>query len=152
MSEHHTDQNHQSQHTQGAGHEGSDLRIGPIVWFLIILGFGTVVTFLLMVGLFDSYENRAKDAEGKSSPLAGERQKLPPEPRLQLAPKTTEQLEGKQPPNLRQDHPLQEMKSLREEENKKLSSYSWVDEKGGVVRIPIEEAKKLLLEKVKSKK
>jgi hypothetical protein len=132
-------------HGAGAGHEVSDLRIGPILWFLIVLGSGTVVICLLMAGLFDAFENRAKDAEGKSSPLAGERQKVPPEPRLQLAPKTTEQLESKQPPNLKQDHPLQEMKSLRDEENKKLSNYGLVDEKSGVVRIPIEEAKKLLL-------
>jgi hypothetical protein len=144
MPEDHTDKTAHS-HGAGARHEGSDLRIGPVVWFLILLGFGTVVICLLMVGLFDAFENRAKDAEGKTSPLAGERQKLPPEPRLQLAPKTAEQLEGKQPPNLKQDHPLQEMKSLRDEENKKLSSYGWVDEKAGVVRIPIEEAKKLLL-------
>jgi hypothetical protein len=99
-----------------------------------------------MVGLFDSFEKNVKESEGKASPLAGERQKLPPEPRLQLAPSTTEQLETKQPPNLKVDHPLQEMKRLRDEENRRLSSYGWVDEKTGVVRIPIEEAKKRLLE------
>jgi len=145
MSEDHTDRNASASHAHSAGHEGSNLRIAPIVWFLIILGVGTIITCLLMVGLFDAFENRATDAEGKTSPLASERQKLPPEPRLQLAPKTTEQLEGLEPPNLKQDHPLQEMKSLRAEENRKLSSYGWVDEKGGVVRIPIEEAKKMLL-------
>lgn len=147
MPEDHTDKVASGSHARGAGvgHEVSDLRIGPIVWFLIALGFGTVVICLLMAGLFDAYENHAKDAEGKASPLASERQKLPPEPRLQLAPTTAEQLEGQQPPNLKQDHPLQEMKRLRAEENAKLSSYGWVDEKGGVVRIPIEEAKKLLL-------
>ena len=122
------------------------MRIGPIVWFLIALGFGTVVICLLMAGLFDSFEKNVKDKEGKASPLASERQKLPPEPRLQLAPSTTEQLEARQPPNLKLDHPLQEMKRLRDEENKKLSSYGWVDEKAGVVRIPIEEAKKRLLQ------
>ncbi|MEK6405645.1 MAG: hypothetical protein AABN34_01635 [Acidobacteriota bacterium] len=131
-------------HGIGVGHEASDLRITPVVWFLIGLSFGTVVICLLMAGLFDAFGDLANDAEGKPSPLASERQKLPPEPRLQLAPSTVEQLEGKQP-NLKEDHPLQEMKRVRNEENKKLSSYGWVDEKGGVVRIPIEEAKKLLL-------
>ncbi|MEK6284134.1 MAG: hypothetical protein AABO57_00165 [Acidobacteriota bacterium] len=133
-------------HGIGVGHEASDLRITPVVWFLIGLSFGTVVICLLMAGLFDAFGDLANDAEGKPSPLASERQKLPPEPRLQLAPSTGEQLEGKQP-NLKEDHPLQEMKRVRAEENKKLSSYGWVDEKGGVVRIPIEEAKKLILEK-----
>src|SRR5688572_25732388 len=121
-------------HGVGVGHEASEMRIGPIVWFLIALGFGTVVICLLMAGLFDSFEKNLRHEEGKASPLASERQRLPPEPRLQLAPSTTEQLETRQSPNLKLDHPLQEMSRLRDEENEKLSSYGWVDEKAGVVR------------------
>ncbi len=132
-------------HGAGAGHELSELRIGPVVWFLVALGIGTIVTFLLMVGLFDAYQNRATEAEGKPPPLASERQKLPPEPRLQLAPTNIDQVEGRQSPNLKEDHPLQEMKRIRRDEDGKLNSYSWVDEKAGIVRIPIEEAKKQLL-------
>src|ERR1700686_1539808 len=94
----------------GAGHELSELRIGPVVWFLVALGIGIIVVFFLMAGLFDAYQNRATEAEGKTSPLAGERQKLPPEPRLQLAPTNIDQVEGRQAPNLKEDHPLQEMK------------------------------------------
>src|SRR4051794_4253709 len=102
-------------HGTGVGHEASALSIGPIVWFLIALSVGTVVVCLLMAGLFDSFEKKQETAEAKPSPLASERQKLPPAPRLQLAPATAEQLETRQPPNLKQDHPLQEMKRLREE-------------------------------------
>jgi hypothetical protein len=132
-------------HDVGIGHELSELRIGPVVWFLLALGIGTVITLLLMVGLFDAFQNRATEAEGKTSPLAGERQKLPPEPRLQLAPTNIDQAEGRQSPNLKEDHPLQEMKRIRRDEEVKLNSYGWVDEKAGIVRIPIEEAKKQLL-------
>jgi hypothetical protein len=133
------------EHGVGVGHEASELNIGPIVWFVTGLTVATVVICFLIVGLFDAFEKRAEDVEGKPTPLASERQKLPPEPRLQLAPSSVEQLEGRQPPNLKGDHPLQEMKRVREEENEKLSNYGWVDEKSGVVRIPIEEAKKELL-------
>ena len=136
-----------SQTHGGAGHETSALRIGPVVWFLIGLGVATVVVVLLMIGLFDAFANRASKSEDRPSPLAGERQKLPPEPQLQLAPTTAEQLEAKLPPNLKEDHPLQEMKRFRAEEDAKLNSYGWVDEKGGVVHIPIDDAKRLLLEK-----
>jgi hypothetical protein len=146
MAEHHTDNGKRTSHGVGVGHEASTMRIGPIFWFLIALGGGTVVICLLMAGLFDSFEKNVTNEEGKLSPLAGERQKLPPEPRLQLAPSTTEQLQDRQSPNLKLDHPLQEMKRLRDDENKKLSSFGWVDEKAGVVRIPIEEAKKKLLQ------
>jgi hypothetical protein len=134
-------------HGTGAGHELSELRIGPVVWFLVALTIGTVITFLLMFGLFDVFQNRATEAEGKTSPLAGERQKLPPEPRLQLAPTNIDQIEGRQSPNLKEDHPLQEIKRIRREEEGKLNDYGWVDEKNGIVRIPIEEAKKQLLKR-----
>jgi hypothetical protein len=131
----------------GVGHEGSALKIGPVVWFMIGLSVATVIVFLLMIGLFNAFTNRAGKSEDRPSPLASERQKLPPEPRLQLAPSSTEQLEDKRAPNIKEDHPLQEMKRVRAEEDAKLSSYGWVDEKNGVVHIPIDDAKRLLLEK-----
>lgn len=131
----------------GAGHEGSTLKIGPVVWFLIGLGVATVIVFFLMAGLFDAFANRAGKSEDHPSPLAGERQKLPPEPRLQLAPTKAEQLEDKLPPNIKEDHPLQEMKRVRAEEDAKLNSYGWVDQKTGVVHIPIDDAKRLFLQK-----
>jgi len=138
---------HKNAEEAGVGHEVSDLRIGPIVWFLIGLAIATIVIGLLVVGLFDAFESREEKSKAATSPLSSERQKLPPEPRLQLAPSTEEQLERKLPPDIKKDSPLQEMKRLREQENEKLTSYGWVDEKAGVVRIPIEEAKKRLLEK-----
>lgn len=149
MREHSGDKsiNDSTSEEMSAGHEGSALKIGPVVWFMIGLGVATVIVFLLMAGLFDSFANRAGKSEDRPSPLAGERQKLPPEPRLQLAPTTAEQLEDKRPPNIKEDHPLQEMKRVRAEEDAKLNSYGWVDEKSGVVHIPIEDAKRLLLEK-----
>jgi hypothetical protein len=136
---------HHSQSRGGA--ESSDLNIRPIVWFLVSLTVSTIVIFALMTGLFDVFESRVKKAEGKPSPLAGERERIAPEPRLQLAPSRIEQVEGKEGPDLQDDHPLVEMARIRGEENAKLNSYSWVDEKNGVVRIPIDEAKKLLLKR-----
>ena len=134
-------------HGAGMGHEGSALKIGPVVWFIIGLSVATVIVFFLMAGLFDAFANRAGKSEDHPSPLAGERQKLPPEPRLQLAPTKTEQLEDKLPPNIKEDHPLQEMKRVRAEEDAKLNSYGWVDQKTGVVHIPIDDAKRLFLQK-----
>jgi flagellar biosynthesis/type III secretory pathway M-ring protein FliF/YscJ len=145
MTDHHAKDN--SSHGVGVGHEASELKIGPVVWFVIGLSVATIVIGLLVAGLFSTLGKREESSSASPSPLAGERQKLPPEPRLQLAPSTVEQLEGNKPPNLKQDHPLQEMKRLRAEEERTLNSYGWVDEKAGTVRIPIDEAKKRLLEK-----
>ena len=145
MTDHHTNEN--LSHGVGVGHESSDLKIAPVVWFVIGLSVATIVIGFLVWGLFSTLGSREQRSSGSASPLAGERQKLPPEPRLQLAPSTVEQLEGNKPPNLKEDHPLQEMKRLRAEEEKTLNSYGWVDQQTGTVRIPIDEAKKRLLEK-----
>jgi len=48
---------------------------------------------------------------------------------------------------LKTQHPLEEMKELRKSWDEQLKGYSWVDEHAGVVRIPIDEAKKLLLQR-----
>lgn len=144
MSDHHPNEN--LSHVVGVGHESSDLKIAPVVWFVVGLSVGTIVIGLLVWGLFSTLGKREESSSASASPFASERQKLPPEPRLQLAPSTAEQLEGSTPPNLKKDHPLQEMKRQREEEDMKLNGYGWVDEKAGVVRIPINEAKKRLLE------
>ena len=136
----------QTSHSSG-GAESSTLNVGPIVWFLVSLAVSTAIIFVLMGGLFNTFESRVKKEEGQPSPLAGERQRIAPDPRVQLAPSKIEQVEGRESPNLKDDHPLAEMKRFQREENEKLNSYSWVDEKNGVVRIPIDEAKKLLLQK-----
>jgi len=53
---------------------------------------------------------------------------VPPEPRLQT-------------------NPRQDLSDLRAREDQTLSSYGWVDRNAGVVRIPIDQAIKLTLER-----
>ena len=137
------EEKHHSQSNAGA--ESSTLNVGPIVWFLVSLTISTAIIFVLMTGLLDVFESSVRKQEGKPSPLANERERIAPEPRVQLAPSRIEQVEGKEGPDLRDDHPLVEMARIQKAESEKLNSYSWVDEKNGVVRIPIDEAKKLLL-------
>jgi len=97
--------------------------------------------------LFRYFDNREARSEPPPSPLASERQVFPPEPRLQLAPTTIDQLARREPPNLQEQGPIPTMKRLREEETAKLKSYGWVNKDAGIVRLPIEEAKRLALER-----
>ena len=46
-----------------------------------------------------------------------------------------------------QAHPRQDLKELREAEDALLKSYGWVDKNEGVIRIPIDEAMKLVLQR-----
>lgn len=128
-------------------HEESDVHIKPVALFMFWLMVATAVVAVLMVVLFNSFEKREQKAGGKKSPLAEERSAIPPEPRLQLAPKSDEQLKNHGQPDLKRDHPLEEMKLLREEENRVLDNYTWVDQQKSVVGLPIEDAKHLLLQK-----
>ena len=132
-----------------AGHEGSTVQVGGIAWFIIGLTVSVVFIAWLITAVLNSFEGREKKAELESrpSPFAAERAKLPPEPRLQLAPNSEEQIDKKEPPDLKTQHPLEEMKELRKSWDEQLKGYSWVDEHAGVVRIPIDEAKKLLLQR-----
>jgi hypothetical protein len=62
-------------------------------------------------------------------PLAvGEGNRLPPEPRLQT-------------------NPREDLRDLRAKEDAILESYGWVDRNAGVVRIPIDEAMKLTVQR-----
>jgi hypothetical protein len=109
---------------------------------LLYLGLATAGVCLLMFGLFRYFEKREAAADPPRSPLADERQNLPPAPRLQLAPSR----EGQLTPDL-DEHPLEELKTVRAEEDERIKNYGWVDEKNGVVRLPINRAKELLIER-----
>ena len=73
-------------------HEASDVQVSGIVKFLLGLSLLTLATFILVWGLFRSFES--KTTETRSSPMAlTEKDRLPPEPRLQGAPGFAEDLE-----------------------------------------------------------
>jgi hypothetical protein len=126
-------------------HEVSDVRIKPILYFGVGLAVATIIIYFAMALLFDMFEKREEKIEGKSrrSPLAAERQRIPPEPRLYLAPEQP----GQPRPDVVTQNPIQEYKKLRAEEDAKLHGYTWVDQNAGVVTIPIDEAKRLVLQK-----
>jgi hypothetical protein len=110
-------------------HEHSDVDANAILGFATGLVVG-VVTVSLLVGLFFAYlSTRAAISTIPQYPLGADlARRLPPEPRLQAAPR-------------------QAMDDLRTEEDRTLRSYQWVDRTTGVVRIPIDEAIRLTLER-----
>ena len=122
-------------------YEHSDVSIGGILKFIIGLLVLGVAVHLLMWGMF-----RALDAqEGKTDPKRGpmaltEKERLPPEPRLQAAPGYT--VEGK---NLELKEPQAELKVVQEKWKDVLEKGP-IDEKGQRYGMPIEEAKKKLVE------
>ncbi|HEY3131235.1 MAG TPA: hypothetical protein VGL91_17390 [Acidobacteriota bacterium] len=118
----------------GVSRERRDVNIRGILIFGVALLACTIVIYLILWGLLRHFEVQTQRLEAKAPPLARERQQVPPEPRLQGAPR-------------HENSPSMDIERFRAQEDQLLNSYGWVDSKAGVVRIPIEDAKKLLLQR-----
>jgi hypothetical protein len=115
-------------------YERSDVNTGAILKFIGWLIAATALCFLIVVVMFKYFQVSEERREAATMPTLrreGE-ERLPPEPRLQLAPG-------------HQIHPLDDLKRLRADEDALLHSYGWVDRNAGIVHIPIERAKELLV-------
>src|ERR1019366_8383180 len=114
----------------GVSHERRDVNVFQISAFGIGLLLSCIVVVFAMWAMFDFLFSRedAKNADNPAASMMNERQKLPPEPRLQAEPKI-------------------ELKDLRADEDAILSSYGWVDPNKGIVRIPIDQAIEIVAQK-----
>jgi hypothetical protein len=103
-------------------HERKDVNVFQITAFGIALLLGCIVVAFAMWALFDFLYHR-ESARNVPRPTAMmvERQNLPPEPRLQAIPKI-------------------ELSRLKNNEMQILTSYGWLDQSKGIVRIPINVA------------
>jgi hypothetical protein len=102
------------------------------VWGIFAFGAGLFVTGLvvsllvwLLFRYFSTVETRGSAPQYR---LAAQQPSLPPEPRLQT-------------------HPREDLLELRQHEDEILNSYGWVDKNAGIVRIPIDEAMRLTVER-----
>src|SRR5438067_180234 len=68
-------------------HEESDVAVRPLLWFVGGLTFFTIVVSVVVLLMFIYFQRREEAQELEASPLARQgKERLPPEPRLQLAP------------------------------------------------------------------
>jgi len=110
-------------------HEESDVNIRAIFGFGAGLALVAAAIHVLMWLMFLYLGGRESATAAPQYPLAAERrEQLPPEPRLQTTPR-------------------QDLKDLRAQEQEWLTTYGWVDRNAGVVRVPIDEAIRLTLER-----
>jgi len=103
----------------GAGHERSEISVRFIVVSLAVLLVGTFLAALLVVGIFQFFSHTYQPQEAARQAQA--QAQLPPEPRVEV-------------------EPWQQLQTVRSREDHILKSYAWVDQKQGVVRIPIDQA------------
>jgi hypothetical protein len=110
-------------------HETSDVNVRAILTVGAGLAGITVVLAVAVWLLVLFLSRSAADTAPREYPLAASHeQRLPPEPRLQT-------------------NPREDLFELRQSEELRLGSYGWANRDGGIVRIPIDEAMRLTLER-----
>jgi hypothetical protein len=113
-----------------------------IVWFVVILMATAVFCHLLMWGVFELIDYRVGRAEVARAPLAT----APVNPSI----KDGRVLAGSDAPPLPIAPLVNEpvvLAEFRTREESALSTYGWVDQGAGIVRLPIDRAKDLVIER-----
>ena len=113
-----------------AEYEHTDIEPGIAGKFALWLAIAMVLSGGIVYGTFWLFEGQASDANRAAQmfPLAAGQVREPQGPRLQT-------------------QPFKDIYALRESERERLTTYGWVDQGAGVVRIPIEDALRLMSER-----
>lgn len=113
-----------------AEYEHTDIEPSIASKFALWLGIAMVISVGIVYGTFWLFEGRELSAgqAAQQFPLAVGQVKEPTGPRLQV-------------------QPFKDVYQLKSAENEKLRSYGWVDQSAGVVRIPIDDAMRLISER-----
>jgi hypothetical protein len=114
----------------GAGYEHTDANVGILVKFALWLVISAVIIHVGLWAAFALFVEQREATTEAEFPLAvtSTQPRLPSAPRLQRDPAT-------------------EMYEFRLQEQAVLHGYGWVDKNAGTVRIPIDEAMRLTLER-----
>jgi hypothetical protein len=108
------------------GYEKRDVNARGILYFVIVLFLLLVASLVSMRSLF-GYFSATQPLGPPASPFTTVRA-LPPEPRLQV-------------------QPVEDLNRVRQGQEDLLDSYGWVDRVNGKVRIPIDRAMELVIER-----
>lgn len=128
-------------------HETSDVNVRGLLWFIVIFVAFSILTYICIWIVFKQF---AKMARHSTTPALTQMARpanasVPDAPRLQPFP--TREADGRvKPPN--NTTPAVDMVEMRAHENQMLNSAGWVDQQHGIVRIPIETAKELAVQRL----
>ena len=115
-------------HDAPVHHETSDVNIRGIFVFAGGLAVVMALVGVVVWALFQYFAARESRAAAVQYPLASQASRVPPEPRLQI-------------------NPRQDLSDLLAHEDQTLTTYGWIDKNAGIVRIPIERAMTLTVER-----
>jgi hypothetical protein len=134
---------HPANSTGNGGYERRDIGVAPVLYFLVGLAVAGLVVYFVAAGTYAYLEKRSEAQQAPVSPL------------VTNAPKDTRQLSADYKDYLKQSFPAPQLEidergqldKIRIDEEETLSSYDWVDQKAGTVRIPIDRAMDLIAQR-----
>jgi hypothetical protein len=127
-------------------HEDSDVNVRALLWAVVIFIVFAAVTHAVLYLQFHAYAKhfRKDSSEPLTMMARSSDASVPPAPRLQPFP--SKMHDGNVPPP-NTNTPVTDMADMRVAEEKDLNTPGWVDKQKGVVRLPIETAKKLVVQR-----
>lgn len=123
----------------GMEFERQDLSPGGVYGFLIGLAIACMVVAGILWGMYHSLDAYERRHQPEQNPLA-------PPASTETRKVSAEDIEKFPQPRLESNERL-EINDFRLKEEQDLNSYGWVDEKSGVVRIPIDRAMQLVAQR-----
>jgi hypothetical protein len=112
----------------GSGHEHTDANVWIIVKFGLWLVISAILIHIGLGFLFGLWVKQSEEPVAQFPLATGQEQRLPAAPRLQQFPEN-------------------EFYDFRRREDAVLKEYGWVNKEAGVVRMPIDEAMRLTVER-----
>jgi hypothetical protein len=139
-------------HNGHADYERKDIGVRGVIVFLIGLGVVLVICFFLVKGLYSSLEAHFAAKQPAVSPLATnvpkDTRKLPPEYKSDAESTDYEKyLQQNFPAPHLETNERTELNKVRLSEENVLSTYDYVDKNAGTIRIPIDRAMDLIVQR-----
>lgn len=120
-------------------HESSDVNVRAVLWFGVIFLVFAIVTHIVLYFLYGYFRRSFRgDVQPARTAIVAPAQ-LPQAPRLQPF------RQKNVPPYA--NTPVVDMEEMRASEEEALKNPGWVDKQKGIVRIPIERAKQIVVQR-----
>jgi len=132
--------------------ERRDISVTAVMYFLAGLAVGIVLAYFLVNGLYKFLNHHFEAEQTPVSPLVTNRpsdtRHLPPEYKTDAEGSDYQKYLKKNFPQPQLElNERTELNDIRLREEDTLSTYGWVDQKAGVVRIPVDRAMDLLIQR-----
>ncbi|HEU4521986.1 MAG TPA: hypothetical protein VFT12_08290 [Thermoanaerobaculia bacterium] len=129
-------------------HEESDVNVKALIWFFVIFVVLGILTHFVLLFFYKGM-SRIEKARGGETLTQLERPADADVPQGQplLQPFPRQAGEGNEVVQPYRTTPVTDLRDMRRAEQQALETYGWVDQQKGVVRIPIDVAKKLVVQR-----